>query len=200
MLALYIIAGIILLVILALSIPVEMVFDLQTRGEAKSRIRVGWLFGLVWKEIGRGKKKPKRKKKRSLKPFLSLLRTKGLSGRLLKLARQILSRLKVRELDADLRVGLDDPADTGMLCSVMWPALAYLNSSGPVKMRIEPSFAEPALEASMHGRIRLVPIEMVGLLLCFVLSPAGLRAVRSMVVSRWKEKRAGSDSISQSGK
>lgn len=200
MLAVYIIAGIILLLILMLSIPVELVFDLEIPGEAKPRVRVGWLFGLVWKEIRRRKRKPKRKKKRSLKPFLSLLRTRGLPGNLLKLARQILSRVKVRQLDADLRVGLDDPVDTGMLWSVMWPALVSLNSSGPVKVRIEPSFAEPALEASVHGRIRLFPIEIVGSLLGFVLSPAGLRAARLMVVSRWRQRRSRSDSTSQSGK
>jgi len=199
-LAVYIIAGIILLLILMLSIPVELVFDLEIPGEAKPRVRVGWLFGLVWKEIRRRKRKPKRKKKRSLKPFLSLLRTRGLPGNLLKLARQILSRVKVRQLDADLRVGLDDPVDTGMLWSVMWPALVSLNSSGPVKVRIEPSFAEPALEASVHGRIRLFPIEIVGSLLGFVLSPAGLRAARLMVVSRWRQRRSRSDSTSQSGK
>ena len=200
MLAVYIIAGIILLLILMLSIPVELVFDLEIPGEAKPRVRVGWLFGLVWKEIRRRKRKPKRKKKRSLKPFLSLLRTRGLPGNLLKLARKILSRVKVRQLDADLRVGLDDPVDTGMLWSVMWPALVSLNSSGPVKVRIEPSFAEPALEASVHGRIRLFPIEIVGSLLGFVLSPAGLRAARLMVVSRWRQRRSRSDSTSQSGK
>ena len=193
MLALYIIAGIILLLILMLSIPVELVFDLEIPGEAKSRVRVGWLFGLVWKEIGRGKRKPKRKKKRGLKPLLSLLRTRGLPGKLLKLVRRILSRVRVRQLDADLRLGLDDPADTGMLCAFMWPALVSLSSSGPVKLRIEPSFAEPALEASVHGRARLFPIEMVGPLLCFVLSLAGLRAARLMVVSRWRQRRSGSD-------
>jgi len=199
-LAVYIIAGITLFLILMLCIPVELVFDLEIPGEAKPRVRVGWLFGLVWKEIGRGRKKPKRKKKGGLKPFLSLLRTRGLPGKLLKLARQILSRLKVRQLDADLRVGLDDPVDTGVLCAIMWPALASLNSSGPLRVRIEPSFAEPALEASVHGRTRLFPIEMVGPLLGFVLSPAGLRAARLMVVSRWRKRRSGSDRKSQSGR
>ena len=200
MLALYIIAGIILLVILVLSIPVEVVFDLEVPGEAKSRVRVGWLFGLVWKEMGRGRRKPKRKKKMGLKPFLSLLRTRGLPAKLLRLVGQIVSRVKVRQLDADLRVGLDDPADTGVLCSIMWPTLVSLSSSGPVKVRIEPSFAEPALEASVHGRARLFPIEMVGPLLCFVLSLAGLRAARLMAVSRWRQRRSGSDSASQLGR
>ena len=65
MLALYIIAGIVLVVILILSIPVEMAFDLEVPGEAKSRVRVGWLFGLVWKDI-RGRKKKLKKKLKAI--------------------------------------------------------------------------------------------------------------------------------------
>jgi len=190
MLALYIIAGIILFIILVLSIPVDMVFDLEAGEQVKATMRVGWLFGLVWKDIRRRKKKPekkpKKKRKWSMKPFLSVLRTKGLPRRLLKLARQILGCLKVRQLDADLRMGLDNPADTGMICSVLWPALVPLRPFGSIRRRMEPVFDEPALEVSLHGRVRLFPIQMVGLLLGFIFSPTGWRTVRSMVASRWK--------------
>ena len=191
MLALYIIAGIILFITLTLSIPVDMVFDLETHEHVKARMRVGWLFGLVWKDIHQRKKelekkKPEKKRGRRMKPLVSVLRTKGLPRRLLKLARQILSCLKVRHLDASLRAGLDDPADTGIMCSVLWPALVPLNPAGPVSFRMEPAFDEPAFEVSLHGRLRLFPIQLVGTLLGFVLSPTGLRTVRSMVASRWK--------------
>ena len=72
-------------------------------------MRVGWLFGLLGKEFGRSgrrMKKPKerastrKKKKRSAKPFLSLLMTKGVARGLLKLCRRILSGVKVRHLEA----------------------------------------------------------------------------------------------------
>jgi len=183
-LALYIIAGIILFIILLLSIPVDMAFVLEAREDVKATARVGWLFGLVWKDMHRRKKKkPKKERKRGMKPLLSVLRTKGLPGRILKLGRQILSCLKVRQLDADFRVGLDDPADTGILCSVLWPALVPLSSFSPMRFRMEPAFDEPAFEVSLHGRVRLFPIQMVWPLLCFVLSPTGWRTVRSMVVS-----------------
>jgi len=189
-LALYIIAGIILFIILMLSIPVDMAFALEAHEDVKATMRVGWLFGLVWKDIRRRrKKKPEKKKERSMKPLLSLLRTKGLPRRLLKLARQLLSCLKVRQLDADFRVGLDDPVDTGMMCSVLWPALVPLSWFGPMRFRMEPAFNEPAFEGSLHGRIRLFPIQMVETLLCFALSPTGLRTLKLMVTSRWKKKR-----------
>ncbi|MBE9482099.1 MAG: DUF2953 domain-containing protein [Chloroflexi bacterium] len=195
MLAVYIIAGIILagiilFIILMLSIAVDMVFDLEVHQDVKVTMRVGWLFGLVWKDIRwRKKKKPKKKKERSMKPLLSMMRAKELPRRLLKLARQLLSCLKVRQLDADFRVGLDNPVDTGMMCSVLCPAIVLLNSFVPMRFRMEPAFDGPTFEGSLHGRIRLFPIQMVGPLLCFVLSPTGLRTLKSMVTSSWKKKR-----------
>ena len=54
MLALYIIVGIILIMVLALLIPMEMTFDLETSGDRKARTRVGWLFGLAITLFGLG--------------------------------------------------------------------------------------------------------------------------------------------------
>lgn len=191
MLALYIIAGIILFIVLMLSIPVDISFGLEADENVKATARVRWLFGLVLKDIyprkkKKPKKEPKKRRKGNLKSLLSLIRIKGLPRRVLKLTRQILGCLKVRQLDADLRVGLDDPADTGMMWSVLWPAFVPLTSSGPKRLKMEPVFDEPGFEVSLHGGVRLFPIQTVWPLLCFVLSPTGLRIVKSMVVSRWK--------------
>jgi len=190
-LALYIIAGVILFITLMLSIPVDMKFDLATHEHAKAKIRIGWLFGLVWKDIRARKKKkpkekPKKRRKRGIKSFLPLLRIKGLPGKILKLIRQILGCLKIKQLDVALRVGLDDPFDTGMLCSVLWPALIPPSPSGKVRFRLEPVFSEFAFEASLQGWVRLFPIQLVWPLVSFVLSATGLRLLKLMVVSRWK--------------
>ena len=194
MLALYIAAGIALFVVLVLLIPVDMALDLEAHESVKASMRVGWLFGLVQKDIGQRRRKkpeekPKKKRKEKIKPLLSVLRTKGLPREVLKLTRQMLSCLEVKELDASIRVGLEDPADTGMMCSLLWPALVPLSSFGPVRLRIEPVFDEPTFEASLYGRIRLYPIQTVRPLLRLILSPPGWRTVRVMVVSRWKQKR-----------
>ena len=191
MLALYIIAGVILFIALMLSIPVDMKFDLATHEHAKAKIRIGWLFGLVWKDIRARKKKkpkekPKKRRKRGIKSFLPLLRIKGLPGKILKLVRQIFGCLKIKQLDVALRVGLDDPFDTGMLCSVLWPALIPPSPSGTMRFRLEPVFSEFAFEASLQGWVRLFPIQLVWSLVSFVLSPTGLRLLKLMVVSRWK--------------
>ena len=192
MLALYIVAGIVLFILIVFSIPVDMAFDVGGPGAARSRMRVGWLFGLLGKEFGRrGKKpkerapKPKKKKKRlSAKPFPSLLVTKGVARGLLKLSRRILSGVRVRHLDARLRIGLDDPADTGMLYAALWPVLVPLTDNSSARVRIELSFEEPALDLTARGRIRVFPIQMVWSVLLFALSPAGLRVMKRMVMRR----------------
>ena len=62
MLALYIIAGIILLCILVLSVPADLKIDVDTTREKRSVFRVGWLWGIVSKDIkGRVKKKTEKK-------------------------------------------------------------------------------------------------------------------------------------------
>ena len=203
MLALYITAGIILFIILAvLLIPVDITLELETYGDGRATTRVGWLFGLVKKEIGTGKKKegkkkppgkekeekkkPEKKRKRDIKTFLSILRIKGLLSRLVKLGRGILGCFRVRELDADLRVGLDDPVDTGIMYGLLHAVLIPSNSPGATRLRIEPVYDRPAFEINLHGTIRVILIQIVSYLLCFVFSRAGLRAIWSMVVSRWR--------------
>ena len=217
MLALCIVAGIVLFILLVLSIPVDMAFDIGGSGAARSRMRVGWLFGLLGKEFGgKGKNRieqvskdpaerhlahvavapvkldgieepkvraSKRKKKnRSAKPFLSLLMTRGVVRGLLKLSRRILSGIRVRHLDARVRIGLDDPAATGILYSALWPVLVPLTNSSSAKVRMELSFEEPALDLIARGRIWVFPIQMVWSVLLFVLSPTGLRAMKLMVI------------------
>ena len=190
MLALYIVAGIVLFFLLVFSIPVDMAFDVGGPGAARSRMRVGWLFGLLGKEFGRRGEKPKerapkkKKKRRSAKPFLSLLVTKDVARGLLKLSRRILSGVRVRHLDARLRIGLDDPADTGVLYSALWPVLVPLTYNSSAKVRLELSFEEPALDLAARGQIRVFPIQMVWSVLLFALSPAGLRAMKRMVMRR----------------
>ena len=201
MLALYIIVSVILFIILMLSIPADMTFDLATHEPVKAKIRIGCLFGLVGKDIRapkkkkpEEKKKPKERKKRGIKSFLPLLRIKGLPAKILKvkylkLVRQIFGCFRIKKLDVVLRVGLDDPYDTGMLCSVLWFTLIPPSPSSTVRFKLEPVFNQLAFEASLQGWVRLFPIQLVWPLVSFILSPTGLRLLKFMVVSRWKLKK-----------
>ena len=193
MLALYVIVGLVVLGILILSIPVDMAFELSVPGEPRSRMRIGWLFGLVWKEVKARKPKPveeeEEKKRRDIRPLFSLVRVKGLPERLLRLVRQMLRRIHFRRLDADVTLGLDDPANTGFLCAAAWPAMAYLNSLRPVSVTFQPCFVEPLVGIQARGSIRVFPIEMAGPVLSFTCSPPFWRAIKVMAVSRWRRRK-----------
>ena len=188
MLTLYIVVVILLFFILILSIPIEMAFDTSRPG---AKARVGWAFGLLWEDVGGGKKKPKRpkkKKKRSpgAKAFLDFLGTRGSVSGLLKLARRIIGGIRVKQMDAHFRMGLDDPADTGMLYSVMLPILIPLNYIGSSNVRMALCFEEEVLDFTGQGHVRIVPAQMIWAVLLFGLSPAGLRVIRDMGVRRWR--------------
>lgn len=196
MLALYILAGILLVIVLVLSVPVDLTFDFRTDGERKGMLRVGWLFGLVGKnllprkkELAKKPKKPKKPKKRDLKTLLSVIRTKGVLAGSIRLVRRMLTGFRVRQLDVDLRVGLDDPADTGIMYAVLWPLMLRPGLFGPVTFRIEPVFEEPVFEAALRGEVTIVPAQMVANLLRSAFSLVGLRVIKLMVVSRWKRKK-----------
>ena len=90
----------------------------------------------------------------------------------------------MRHLEARLRIGLDAPADTGMLYSALWPVIVPLTYDSSAKVRMELSFEEPVLDLTARGRVRVFPIQMVWSVLLFALSPAGLRAMNRMVMRR----------------
>lgn len=190
MLALYVVVGIALLVVVVLSIPVDVVFEFETTQRARPRIKVGWLFGLVWKRVEPRRKRPAERRRRALRPFLSILRTRGLMAGVLRLVRRMLRRLHLRRLNADVTLGLDDPADTGILWFMLWPAIAALSSLRRADVRLEPCFAGASFEVRMCGALRVFPIEMGGPLVAFVFSAPVWRAAAAVVVSRWKERRS----------
>lgn len=201
MLALYIVAGIILIIILVLSVPVDLAFTFRTGGEGKTLLRVEWLFGLVGKKLLPGKKrikksieveKPGKRKRRDFGSFLyyiALGRTRGVVPAFVRLIRRMVGSLHVRQLDADLWFGFEDPADTGMVYGVLWPALALPATFSPAVLRLEPVFTGAALEVDLQGRVRVFPAQVLANALRFVLSPAGMRLIKAMVVRRWKKKK-----------
>lgn len=201
MLALYVIAGILLVIVLVLSVPVDLAFDFRTSGEGRAVLRVEWLFGLVGKKLLPRKKrikkpeeaeKPRKRKRRDFKSFLSyiaLVRTRGVVPAFARLVRRMAGSLHVRQLDADLRFGLDDPADTGIVYGVLWPALVLPVMFSPATLRLEPVFTGPAFEADLQGRVRVFPAEMVANVLRFVFSPAGLHLIKTMAVLQWKKRK-----------
>jgi len=194
-------ASLAVILILVLSVPLDMVFHADVQGRPRFRLKLLWLSGLVSKEITRRKTPEEKKKavkgkrkpgegKRRLGDIFGILRTRGLLKRLTVLLRDILGCLKIRDLSADFRVGLDNPADTGLLFALIGPTTFWLGSSLPHQIRVQPSFADEAIfEGYSHGAVRLRPIQLVIPLLRFVSSLATIRVVKKLVLAKWKRKK-----------
>ena len=184
-------ASLALLIILAFSVPLDVVLRVDVYGRPKFRTRLVWLFGLVSKEIRRGKKTPgekrgvvkgkrkPRERRGRAKAIFQILRTKGLLRQFKCLLKDILSRLKIRDLSVNLRVGLDDPADTGLLFAIIGPATFFLSSSFLHEIRVQPVFDKAVFEGYL-----LVPP-----LLRFAFSLTTMRVLKILVWTKWKRKK-----------
>ena len=183
--------GVLLFFALLLTVPVDLAFHVEKNLDFKSKVRVGWMFNLIGKDL-RGKekkpaeKKPEKKKKRNIKPFLAMLRTRGFLWRLGRLIRDVLRVLHVHELKADLHIGLGEPATTGMLFAVIAPAMAYIGASTTLDVQVQPDFEEASLQGYFKGDLRVLPIQLLAISILFFLSPATMRALKAMVVARRK--------------
>ena len=187
-------AGLVGLIILVLCVPLDAVLSMDASGRPKFRLRLVWLFGLISKEVSREKKKPeeKLKKKRGIgfRNTLKILRTRGLPGQLKDLVRSLLGQLKIKELAANLKLGLHNPADTGLLFALIGSTTPFLSLPSQYQIRVQPSFYdETVFEGHLHGVLRLRPIRLVGPFMRLVFSLAALRVVKILVLSKWKRKK-----------
>ncbi len=212
MVALYAVGGVVLLAVLLLAVPVDVAFALGEPGDRKAHVKVGWLFGLIGKDISPRRTQPvpvrrgvrlgrlRRKARRSdAGLFLAVVRTRGIAGALVTAARRMRRGFRIRQLDAELRLGFEDPADTGIACAVAWAALAPFRLPAPVNFRLDPAFDGPTFEANLNGDVRVLPLLVAVGGLRFALSPAGLRMIR-LLVTRWRKKPSSAASSSPSAK
>ena len=181
------------LVVLALSVPVDVVLDLDTVARPKFRVRLTWLFGLVSKEVRKGEKRPEKKERRRKRPgiraIVEILRARGFLSQLQKLIRDTFRCLEIKRLECDLRVGLDDPADTGLLFAVVGPITIFLGNSLFRRIRVWPSFEEAVFEGHAHGVIRVQPIKLFPPLMRFIFSLLTLRVLKKLVLTKWKRRK-----------
>jgi len=164
-----------------LSVPVEFLFDIRHEAAWRANVRLRWMFGLLNVPITGGKrpekKTPKRPKKRRKtrsggSRLMRMILDAGFRRRFARFVRDVLAALRPRDLWLRLRLGLDDPAETGMLWAVVGPVTAW----APARLDVAPVFPGPAFDLASHGRVRLIPARMLGLMAGFALSPATIGA------------------------
>jgi hypothetical protein len=193
------------LIVLALSIPCDLKVHVDIYGRPKFRMKLSWLSGLVCREIAGKKKKPKDNKETDkvervfkvkvpkVRTVLEILRVRGLLKQIKLFLKDIIRLPGVREVVADLKVGLGDPADTGLLFAVIGPATSFLDSHFPNHIKVQPSFSDEAvLEGSLYGVLRLKPIQFILPLSRFIFSFPTLRLLKVLVATKWKRKKTKS--------
>jgi hypothetical protein len=180
------------LVLALLAVPVDVALAARRRDRLETRVTVRWWWGRVCLPMSKGgpkarkARKPKKPRK-ARKPgrpsgarrALALLRSPDFPRRVIALVRGLLARVHVRRLELAVRLGLDDPADTGRLWGVVGPAAALLNPPAPARVEVAPEFGGALFHLDAAAEARVVPAAVLGTVVAFLLSPVTLRAMRA---------------------
>ena len=183
-------AALLAAVLLLLAVPLTVVFRVGHAGETRGQLNLSWLFGLVRHRMEyptspetTRRPRPKKSKRRGKPRFargreaVSVFRQAAFRRRAVRFAKDVLSALHARGFYLRLRVGLDDPAETGRLWALLGPLAGAAAAVGAAEIRIAPVFTEPVLEVEGGGEFRLMPLQFIALAVSFAASPATLRAL-----------------------
>jgi hypothetical protein len=189
------------LITLFLCIPLDLVFRANIEGRPKFSLRLIWFFGLFTSELRQTRKKSEEKKvneyeakpgdwMQRLRVTFEILQTKGLLKQLGCSIKEIIRRIKIRELTASLKIDLDNPADTGLLFAFIAPLNLAISYFLPNPIKIQPSFTgESFITGYLYGAVRLWPIQLAASLIGLTFSLPTLRAAKKLVSYKWKRKR-----------
>ena len=195
--------GVVFLFVLLLCVPVDLDFQVDVRGmHSRARVRLAWMFHAVGWDLRKRELKPARVRRvvrarravrnwrRTGRQVLGVVRTPGLLRQVKCFFGDAFRSLKVRDLAVDLRMGLEDPFDTGMLFAAVGPLVVFINALFSQPVIVQPSFqGEYILEGYCRGVVRLLPVVLVGACLRLAFSGPVLRAARSSLGTAWKERK-----------
>jgi hypothetical protein len=188
---LVVIAALAGLVLLLLAVPLDVSFRFQGIEAFEGKVRIRWLLGLVRFRVripgarprprarrpepaAEVRARPGRRSRRA--KALAVLGQEAFRRRAGRLVRDLVRAVHPNRLSLRMRVGLGDPADTGRLWAFVGPLVAAAGSLHDAEVQIEPEFVEPALEFELHGRLLVIPLQVLALAVAFALSPSSIRA------------------------
>ncbi|MFC1919381.1 DUF2953 domain-containing protein [Chloroflexota bacterium] len=179
--------------ITVLCVPLDVELRLDIYGKPRARGKLIWLFGLLSKELKKGaapkRVKPKNKL-RDIGLILELVRIKDLPGHVGRFLKWAFSSLRIKQLEVDFRVGLGDPADTGLLFATIGPTRYLLTSIGSCNINMMPSFdVEAVLEGYLMSVVRVSPLRLAGSFLRFGFSIPTARMIKKLILYRWRRKK-----------
>ena len=201
MCAAIVVAGLAVLAISLLCVPLDLSLHLEVQQGSSVKMRLSWLFGLVHKDLRRPREKPEERKEEapsrrerrrrplSTAALLDILEIRGLFRRLFDLAGDILKKTTVSEMRVCFRAGLDDPCDTALLIGPAAAGAMLLSGTLDRPIELEPAFDEAVFEGRADFAARLRPIVVTAALARFAFSPVAARAVLILIRDRWKRRK-----------
>ncbi len=185
-----------LALVVLLAVPVDVAFRLEHAGALECRLTVRWMFGLVKVRTTvprvrrhparpeaapkRAEKRAQRKPRRPPAAFLATLRQTAFRRRVYRFGNDLVRAAHVSRLRLRMRLGLGDPADTGLLWGIVGPLHAMAQGLRAADVRIEPEFVDPVFELQAQGRLLVFPLQFLALAVSFALSPSSIRAWRTL--------------------
>jgi hypothetical protein len=184
----------IVLLVVILAIPFEVIFKVQRNQETQSDIAIRWLFGVVRFPVAKepsekvaarktNKKKAQKKpktKQANFRAIKNLFLNARFRYRLIKFIKDIFKSIHIASFYLRIRLGLDDPADTGRLWAYLGPAVVYLSNASNTAIQLEPDFQLETFNYDGSGKIRIVPLQVIFTVLAFILSPVTIHALWQM--------------------
>lgn len=186
---LIVLSGLVFLFVLSLCVPVDAVLEWDSTKQPRTRLIVVWLFGLIRFSPGRGKrakvKSPREKKVRrmpSLTKILKIITIEGLFGKVAALVKSSLRQIRIEDIEGDIKLELDDPADAGLVCALLGAAYPIVWSTRLNRISIEPVLGEELLiRGSARAVVRLQPIRLVVPGLKFMFSRPAFSAMKTAI-------------------
>ena len=185
-----------------LAVPVHILFSFRRAERVEGSATAVWFFGLIRVPIPIKREKPDPKPSQpvekpgeakaanpksagwGLQKPLAVIRNGPFRRRVIQFITDMAGAIKVSEAKFHAVAGLDDPADTGMLCGAMYPLLAALNLPRSSAVSIQPDFTGEIFQFTGSGNVRIVPLEVLFILVLFILSPPALKMI--WIIKPWK--------------
>jgi len=184
-----VLGGMVILMIIALSVPIDATFSIDTSTNPRFQAKMCWLYGLVKWKLGLsqyrvGKENKKKRLGVSQRTLLKIVTTRGFMEKTVGLVWSIFRRIRLKELKIDLNVGLDNPADTGILFALVGPVLPLVNLPRQCHVNVEPSFQEATIDGKAILSFSIFPIALAVPFMKFVFSKPVLKVGSLMFISR----------------
>jgi hypothetical protein len=183
-----------LVVIALLAIPVVLTFQVSRQRTFQGGISVIWLFG--WVRVQRplfqsrggasnaeqSVHKISRSQHSSGKGSTSfaIIRDKTFRRRVIRFLADFWQAIDKENINLRMRIGLGDPADTGQLWAIFGPLAGVLACIRAASIDVQPDFTDTRFELDSSGHVRLIPLQLMYLLVGLLLSPSFWQGIRKM--------------------